>query len=701
VNVVKNGKKTGPEIPADGGEKYNRLIFEKSPYLLQHAENPVDWYPWGEEAFAKARREDKPILLSIGYSTCHWCHVMAHESFESERVAEVLNRKFVSIKVDREERPDLDNLYMKVVQLISGRGGWPLNVLMTPDRKPFFGGTYFPPESGYGRPGFIDILESTSALWQNERDRLLGSAAKLTAIISDMAVGDATGQLDSAIFDQAFRLFSETYDAAYGGFGKAPKFPSAHQLMFLLRYHHRSGEQNSLRMVTETLTSLRKGGICDQLGGGFHRYSTDREFLVPHFEKMLYDQAMLAICYLETYQVTGDDFFGDTVREIFDYVLRDLTAAEGAFHSAEDADSEGSEGRFYLWPASEIIDVLGPEEGEKFNKAFGVRAEGNYHDEITGELTGLNILHLREADWPPPLADARRILFEKRAERIRPFKDDKILTSWNGLMIAALAMGARILGDGSYRAAAEKAADFILAELRDDKGRLLRRYRDGEAALPAYLEDYAFLVYGLLNLYEAEFKDEYLLQATELSSAMIDLFWDAEHGFFSFSGIGNEELIGSANDFYDGATPAGNSVALLNLVKLAAITADRKYREIADRMSRGIVVEAEQYPPGYTMFLNAVDYLLGPKGEIVIAGEAGAKATGEALALINRIFSPNKVVMLKRPGREGAKLEKLAAYTEFQPLIDGRTTIYLCRDSSCEKPIVELTELADTLKEFP
>ena len=688
-------------IPPDGGEKYNRLIFEKSPYLLQHADNPVDWYPWGEEAFARARRENKPIFLSIGYSTCHWCHVMAHESFVSLRVAEILNRDFISIKVDREERPDIDSIYMKVAQIIGGRGGWPLTVFMTPDRKPFFAGTYFPLESGYGRPGLLDILGSTIELWQKDRDRLLGSAEKITGLINQTAAKKAPARLDESILAKAYQQFTTTYDSEYGGFGKAPKFPSPHQLMFLLRYWQRTGEENALAMVKKTLIALRRGGIYDQLGGGFHRYSTDREFLVPHFEKMLYDQALLAIAYLETYQATGEVFFADTAREIFSYVLRDMTAPGGAFYSAEDADSEGVEGKFYLWSAAEIISLLGAAAGAEFNQVFGVKKAGNYHDEVTGSQTGLNILHLQEAGFPDSLAKARQLLFAKRAERIHPFKDDKILTSWNGLMIAALAMGSRVLGDASYLAAAEKAADFVIKELRDDQGRLLRRYRDGEAALPAYLDDYAFLVYGLMNLYEADFNDDYLLLASELTDDMADLFWDAEHQVFNFSGSGNEVLLGAIRDFYDGAIPAGNSVALLNMLKLSKITGQTKLREMADKMSRKIMVEAAEYPSGYAMFLTAVDYLLGPAGEIVIAGKPDSAASLAVLKLINRSFAPNKVVVLNRPGRAGLKIEKIAGYTKFQKMVDGKTTVYLCRDYSCEKPIVDLDELAQVINDFP
>ncbi len=689
------------KIPPDGGEKYNRLIFEKSPYLLQHAENPVDWYPWGEAAFATARRENKPIFLSIGYSTCHWCHVMAHESFESLRVAEILNRDFLSIKVDREERPDIDSIYMKAAQIISGRGGWPLTVFLTPERKPFFAGTYFPVDSGYGRPGLVDILESTIELWQNDQARLLGSAEKITGLINEKADSKSVGKLDESILDKAYQQFSTIYDPEYGGFGKAPKFPSAHQLMFLLRYWRRTGQEKALGMVKETLTALRKGGIYDQLGGGFHRYSTDREFLVPHFEKMLYDQALLAMAYLETYQATGDVFFADTAREIFSYVLRDMTAPGGAFYSAEDADSEGVEGKFYLWSAAEINSLLGAEKGAEFNQVFGVKKAGNYHDEVTGSQTGLNILHLRETVFPTSLAKARQLLFAKRAERIHPFKDDKILTSWNGLMIAALAMGGRVLGDASYLAAAEKATDFVIRELRDDKGRLLRRYRAGEAALPAYLDDYAFLVYGLMNLYESGFNDEYLLLAAELTGDMGDLFWDGAHGVFNFSGSGNEELLGSISDFYDGAIPAGNSLALLNLLKLAKITGKAQFGEMADKLSGKIMVEAGEYLPGYSMFLSAVDYLLGPAGEIVIAGMSDSAATGAVLKLINRGFVPNKVVVLHRPGQEGVKIENIAGYTKFQTMLQGKTTVYLCCDYTCEQPVVDLDKLAQRLKGFP
>ncbi len=689
------------KLPDDGGEKYNRLIFEKSPYLLQHAENPIDWYPWGEEAFARAVRENKPIFLSIGYSTCHWCHVMAGEAFTSAEVAEIINRHFIAIKVDREERPDIDAIYMKVCQILTGRGGWPLTVFLTPDRQPFFAGTYFPVESAYGRPGLVDVLESTVELWKSDRAKIAGNAAKITALINnERSVERDVDKIDAEILGKLFKQLAGQYDQQYGGFGESPKFPSPHQLMFLLRYWQRSGDQAALEMVKKTLTAFRFGGIYDQLGGGFHRYSTDRKFLVPHFEKMLYDQALLAIAYLETYQATGEELFAETAREIFKYVARDLTAPAGGFYSAEDADSEGVEGKFYLWSSAEIDAILGPEQGREFRRVFQVSGDGNYFDELTGRNTGLNILHLRE-DKTGLLKKEKQLLFEKRQKRIRPFRDDKIITSWNGLMIAALAMGADVLADKKYLEAAERAAGFVLDKLRDDKGRLLRRYRDGEAALPAYLDDYAFLVYGLIQLYEASFKPSYLALAVELNNQMIEIFRDGDHAILNFSGQGNEELLAVNQDLYDGALPAGNSVALINILKLARITDDRQLQTRAEKMAGAIMAEAEGYLPGYTMFMNGVDFMIGPTGEIVIAGEPDSEATRAMKRVISRTFSPNKVLLLHPPGPAGKAIEKIAPYSKYQQMIEERTTVYLCRDYSCEAPVGEPEKFRELLKDFP
>jgi len=699
VNGVEIKKVDISSLPADGGEKHNRLIFEKSPYLLQHAENPIDWYPWGDGAFAKARKENKPIFLSIGYSTCHWCHVMAGESFDSKQVAEILNRNFIAIKVDREERPDIDAIYMRVCQMMTGGGGWPLTVLMTPERKPFFAGTYFPKESGYGRPGLIDILESTMELWRKNPGQLTESADKITGLLKEKSSSQAQKLPDRKILDGAYKQLAATYDSRYGGFGKAPKFPSPHQLMFLLRHWKRSGDQAALDMVTSTLEAFRRGGVYDQLGGGIHRYSTDREFLVPHFEKMLYDQALLAIAYLEAYQATGQDFFAATAREIFDYVLRDMTAPGGGFYSAEDADSEGEEGRFYLWSTDEVVKLLGPEEGARINNVFNLKKEGNYHDEVKGTLTGLNIPHLRERVDMAGVEKSTELLFKKRQQRIHPFKDDKIITSWNGLMIAALAMGGRILEDDSYKQAAERAADFVVTNLQDKESRLLRRYRDQEAAMAAYLDDYAFLVFGLMELYEATFRVAYLEKARKLNGEMVELFWDREHNAFNFSGHGNEKLLAQVRDFYDGALPSGNSIALLNLLKLSRLLDDKKLQETAETLAARMAEEAGEYPAGYAMFLSAVDFLNGPSGEIVVAGDPEAAETKKMLVIINRTFSPNQVVVLHPP--QGKDIEKLAPYTEYQTMIDNRPTVYMCRNYACLKPVTEINSLNKMMESFP
>ncbi|MDQ7785669.1 MAG: thioredoxin domain-containing protein, partial [Desulfomonilaceae bacterium] len=507
----------------------NRLLNEKSPYLLQHAYNPVDWYPWGPEAFEKARTEQKPIFLSIGYSTCHWCHVMEHESFENEETAALMNGTFVSIKVDREERPDLDHLYMSVAQMMTGRGGWPLNVIMTPDKRPFFAGTYFPKESRFGRIGMDDLCNRIAELWSTRRDEVLQSAGKIVSAIRQVPDEQPGEAPDKSVLESAFRQLSQRFDPRRGGFGEAPKFPTPHNMLFLLRYWKRTGDSSALHMVEKTLEALRRGGVYDHVGFGFHRYSTDAEWLVPHFEKMLYDQAMLATAYLEAYQATGNDLYGRTADEIFTYVLRDMTSPQGGFYSAEDADSEGEEGKFYVWTLEEVRRILDDEEAEAVTEAFSLTADGNFREEATGRITGANIPHMRKSldqvartlDIPVEHARdlverARRKLFEAREKRIHPHKDDKILTDWNGLMIAALAKGARVLGKPEYARAAAQAADFILGTLRSGDGRLLHRYRDGEAGLPAHVDDYAFFIWGLLELYEASFEVKYLKTALDL-----------------------------------------------------------------------------------------------------------------------------------------------------------------------------------------
>jgi uncharacterized protein YyaL (SSP411 family) len=626
----------------------NRLIHEKSPYLLQHAYNPVDWYPWGPEAFAKAREEDKPIFLSIGYSTCHWCHVMAHESFEDPEVAALMNDAFVSIKVDREERPDLDGIYMEVAVQATGSGGWPLNIIMTPDQKPFFASTYIPRETRFQRTGMLELIPRVKELWTVRREQLLESADQIVAAMQE-SKGDTTGQeLDLEVLTQANSQLSERFDSEHGGFGDAPKFPSPHNLLFLLRYWHRTGDDKALEMVESTLQGMRRGGMYDHVGFGFHRYSTDSEWLLPHFEKMLYDQAMLALAYTEAYQATGKPEYEQTAREIFTYVLRDMTGPGGGFYSAEDADSEGEEGKFYVWPKSEIEETLG-DDSEWVSDVFNLVDEGNFKDQSTGLQTGENIVHLTQ-----PLSDGdakrweniRQELFAVREERVHPHKDDKVLTDWNGLMIAALAKGARAFDEPVYADAAERAAGFILKTMRDEDGRLLHRYRDGEAAILANVDDYAFLIWGLLDLYEATFEVDYLREAVALNDELLTHFWDEKNGGLYFTPDDGEALITRQKEVYDGAIPSGNSVAMQNLLRLGRITADAELDEAAAAISRAFAGSVRAVPVGHSQLLQGVDFGIGPSHEVVIAGDPDSEDTQAMLRALRSRYVPNKVVLL-------------------------------------------------------
>ncbi|MHC4861286.1 MAG: thioredoxin domain-containing protein, partial [Planctomycetota bacterium] len=541
-----------PVTPETEHAHTNRLAKESSPYLLQHAHNPVDWYPWGEEAFEKARKEDKPVFLSIGYSTCHWCHVMERESFENEETAALLNEHFVAIKVDREERPDVDNVYMAAVQALSGHGGWPLSVFLTPEGKPFWGGTYFPPEDRFGRPGFKSVLVQIAGAWREKREEVLEGAERLTQFVADLNVTVKGAALDEKTLANGVDEFASRFDSRRGGFESAPKFPRTHSLSFLLRQHARTGDAQVLAMVEKTLAEMARGGIYDHVGGGFHRYSTDPLWLVPHFEKMLYDQALVARASLEAYQVTGKPVYADLARDVFRYVLRDMTDEKGGFYSAEDADSEGVEGKFYVWTRDEILEVLGEADGELFAKVYDVKADGNFREEASGEETGTNILHLERpleetagelgtdaAGLAKRLAPMREKLFAVRERRIHPLKDDKILTDWNGLMIGTLAYAGRTLDEPRYTEAARKAADFLLTTMVSD-GRLLHRYRGGQASILAFLDDHAFLTLGLLDLYEATFEERWLAEAKRLAGETIRLFWDESAGGFLFSGKDGE-----------------------------------------------------------------------------------------------------------------------------------------------------------------
>ena len=692
--------------------KHNRLINESSPYLLQHATNPVDWYPWGKDAFEKARKENKPIFLSIGYSTCHWCHVMEHESFSDEEVAALLNKYFVSIKVDREERPDIDQVYMAVTQTMTGRGGWPNTVFLTPGKKPFFAGTYFPKETRWGLPGLMELLPKVAAIWQNDRENVLKSAQQITDLLAGKGNPNPGNAPDKSLLDKTRNLLADVYDPEYGGFGQAPKFPTPHILTFLLRRYHHNEDTQALAMVEKTLTRMRLGGIHDHIGFGFHRYSTDGQWLVPHFEKMLYDQALLAMAYTEAYQATGKKFYARTVREILAYILRDMTSNEGGFYSAEDADSEGVEGKFYFWTLPQIQKILGKEETETFKKIYTLDANGNFTSPEAAQTAGSNILHLKKT--LPDLAGElgvpekqlrrrleinREKLFKVRNKRVHPFKDDKILTDWNGLMIAALARAGQVLNEPRYTAVAVRAADFIMLRLRDNNGRLVKRYRKGIAGLPAHLDDYAFVVWGFLELYEATLKAIYLQEAIRLNDQMIKHFWDQQSGGLFMTADDSERLLIRNKKIYDGAIPSGNSVAALNLLRLGHMTGREDYLKKAEGISRAFSESVNRYPPGHAHLMVALDYALNPNYEVVIVGQPGAKDTRAMLRALRRPFLPGKVVLLRPADKKAAaEIIRMAPYTEFMVSKDGRATAYVCTDFVCKLPTTEISQMLANLQ---
>ncbi len=688
----------------------NRLQFEKSPYLQQHKDDPVDWWPWCEEAFDKAKAEDKPVFLSIGYAACHWCHVMAHESFQDEDVARLLNDAFINVKVDREERPDIDHLYMTVCQMVTGHGGWPLTIIMTPDKKPFFAATYIPKRSRYGRPGLMEIIPRIKEAWQQHRDEIIASAEKLTGTLQKVMSFEAPSQvIDAEWLEIAYRRLDDIFDGKHGGFGHAPKFPTPHTLLFLLRYWHRSGEAHTLQMVEHTLVQMRLGGIYDHVGFGFHRYATDEAWRVPHFEKMLYDQALLTMAYTEAYQATGKPFYARTAREILTYVLRDLRAPEGAFYSSEDADSEGEEGKFYVWTIEELQEALGPELTQLAIELFNVDPAGNYEEEATGERTGKNILYLsrppeamaRERGWTPEALEAkleeiRARLFAYRARRVRPGRDEKILTDWNGLMIAALARAAQVFDEATYAEAAQAAAGFLLHTMRTSEGRLWHRFRDGEASIPGLLDDYAFLTWGLLDLYEATFEESYLETALALTEQMLAHFWDAR-GVFYMSPDDSEPMIVRPRETLDNALPSGNAVALMNLVRLGHMTGRTVYEEHADAMIRFFSGPVKQQPPIFTGMLIAIDLAFGPIYELVLAGEPDDPMLRAMLDTIQRRYLPRKVLLLRRPGEAGERLIRLAPFVAAQLPVDGQATAYVCHDYRCEQPVTDPKALARQL----
>ncbi len=690
----------------------NRLAAEKSPYLLQHASNPVAWYPWGDEAFQKAEEEDKPVFLSVGYSTCHWCHVMAHESFEDPDVARLLNDTCICIKVDREERPDIDKIYMAACQLLTGSGGWPLTIFMTPERQPFYAATYIPKQSAYGQMGMLDLIPRIGQLWETQRSEVLNAAHELTtSIVRASEVPAGRGTLSGQLPDHACKVIAAAYDADFGGFGSPPKFPIPHQILFLLRFGKGKGDHQAVAMASETLAAMSRGGIYDHIGFGFHRYSTDRHWLVPHFEKMLYDQALLALVYTEGYEATGNDAFRVTAQEIISYVLRDMTSSEGGFYSAEDADSEGKEGKFYLWTEGEIRNILPAAEADFMIDLYGADKNGNFRDEATQAKTGHNILHLRESldktasrlglsmnTLRVKMASARQTLFAVREKRIHPHKDDKILTDWNGLMIAALARGAQVMGEPQYLDRAKAAAAFIFMNLRDNEGRLLHRFREGETTGPAHLDDYAFLIWGLLECYEASFDPADLQWALELQKQQDDHFLDAQHGGYYFTPDDGAQVIARQKEIYDGAIPSGNAVSMQNLIRLSRLTGNRAWEGQAETLGKAFAGAISRMPSGFTMFMVALAWLFQDTREIVITGNPASDDTKQMLRALRESYLPNKVVILRPPETTIPDITDLATVTKGMVMINGKATAYVCSGQSCRNPTNDIDTLKELLK---
>ncbi|MBM3778594.1 MAG: thioredoxin domain-containing protein [Acidimicrobiia bacterium] len=706
----------------------NRLAAEQSPYLLQHKDNPVEWYPWGEAAFEHARAEDRPIFLSVGYSTCHWCHVMAHESFESPEIAARLNRDFVAIKVDREERPDVDRVYMTFVQATTGSGGWPMSVWLTPSLEPFYGGTYFPPTSRWGRPGFVDVMAEVARVWREERSRVEQSAATILARLRDgvreASTPPTAASDDAAVLGAAVRAFGAAFDARHGGFGRAPKFPRPSELLFLLREHARTGDPHARDMALATLRAMALGGMRDHLGGGFHRYSVDAEWRVPHFEKMLYDQAQLALAFLEAAQVTSDPFYGGIAAETLRYVARDLRSPEGGFRSAEDADSldpeeagrpgaHGREGAFYVWRDEEIGRLLGA-DADVFRLRYGVLPDGNAPADPQGEFAGRNLLYAARSvedvasltggatdDVSRALARAAGVLLEARLARPRPYLDDKVLTAWNGLAIAAFARASRVLDEGAqdWRDAAVRAADFLAAHVwRADDGLLLRRYRAGEAAIEGYAEDHACLVFGVLELFQATGHTRWLDWALALQRRQDALFGDEQAGgWFSTTGRDDSVLLRLKED-HDGAEPAASSVSILNLLSLAQLTADRSLADRAERALAWARPRVAAMPRAMPMAAAALSTFAAGSVQIVIAGPGDRRDTAALMERVRGVYLPAAVVVPVDPEAAGDRPSEVSWLADMT-MRDGRATAYVCRNFVCQAPTTDPAELERVLRQ--
>ena len=678
----------------------NRLADETSPYLLQHAHNPVDWFPWGQEAFDKAQRENKPILLSIGYSACHWCHVMEHESFENEEIAALMNQLCVNIKVDREERPDLDEIYMSAVQMLTGRGGWPMTMFLTPERKPFYGGTYFPPEDRGGMPGFLRILIGVNQAFRERPADVEKSVTQIINALQRMSASQESQRTfsESIIGDGAEKI-AAAYDSDNGGLGQAPKFPNAGVYELFLRHHHRSKNQRYLEMVVHTLTKMAQGGIYDHLGGGFHRYSVDAKWLVPHFEKMLYDNAQLVRIYAQAFSVTKNPLFRIVVDETCGYLLREMLHSEGGFYSTQDADSEGKEGKFFVWTLSEIDQLVGDEAGEIFGRIYDVSEQGNFeeknilHPTLTLEQAS-KYFRRDPAEIEKIIAETKQKLFTEREKRIKPFRDEKIITAWNGLMLSGLAAAIRISPRSEYLEATERTIKFLITKMYRD-GFLLHTYKDDQAKLLGYLDDYAFLAIGLLDVYEVLFDQALLERAIELGEIMLREFWDDEDGAFFYTGKSHEQLISRAKPIFDASIPSGNSMAAQLLLRLHHITGRELYRQRAEKVLRSYYDAMESQPFGFAHLICTLDFYLTKPKEIFVVGDRQFAGTRELLAGVHSLYLPNLTLQLANPD---APLDKISPLLSGKTQLDGKATAYVCQNYTCSAPVTSWSDLKRLLE---
>ena len=700
------------QLPKDGGELWNRLIFESSPYLLQHAANPIDWYPWGEDAFNLAKELNKPIFLSIGYTTCHWCHVMEHESFEDPEVAKLMNETFINIKVDREERPDIDNIYMSVTQMVTGRGGWPMTILMTPEKEPFFAGTYFPKKTRYSRIGMMELVPKINKMWSDShsRDSLLVNADKIKSRLVNINRSiKVAGEIDEDVFLNTFNAFVDKYDKKFGGFGQAPKFPKPHDYMYLLSYYFRTNDIKALDMAKYSLNKMRWGGMYDQIGFGFHRYSTDAKWLAPHFEKMLYDQALLIHAYLDAFIATNDEVYANVVHEIIEYITRDMTSPEGGFYSAEDADSQGEEGIFYVWTIDDFTSVLDSEDQEFMTDILNIESQGNWKD---GRKHFTNIPH-RNSSWASmsekynldenllqkKYEKCRNQLFEYRERRVHPQKDDKILTDWNGLMISAIARAASILDSKEYQRVAQNAMSFIESNLIDKNGRLLKRIRlgSGEGGLNATIEDYSFLIWGIIELYQLTFDPKYLHLASQFSDHIIEYFLDENDGSLYFTSDYAEELLVRSKDSYDGAIPSGNSVSAYNFIRLSKLLSRTDYEDVALGILNRFSKRLNRSGMGHTMMMKAVDFLMGPSYEIIISGKERNANSDKLIKQINRIKKFNKVIIWVDEENKSS-LKSIMPFIDYFPVDSKDPMVYVCQNYSCQLPTTDINKIIKLIK---